>query len=236
VEADQTKGSLQDCKWTLALSAGILLLNLGLLFPAVPQLHDLLRELQFDGTAIRQGEFWRLVTGNLVHWSPLHLYLDGAAFLLLGILYERCFGRCYPCILLVMALVVGLAQCVFWPERSLCRGLSGITAGQFALGLYVEFRLAWRSPRRWLYVTPAAAALSFWLGYGALTGRALFAAAGLPDGVQVASVAHCTGTLTALCWAPLAVILQQGVTILVRRCRFTSLQGQAIRDPSCALR
>jgi rhomboid family GlyGly-CTERM serine protease len=214
VNAGQTKGNLLDCKWTLALSAGIVLLNLGLLFPAVPQLHDLLRVLQFDGMAIRQGEFWRLVTGNLVHWSRAHLALDMSSLLVLGLLYERAFRRAYPWLLVVMALAVGVTGLLFWPQETLCRGLSGVDWGLFAAALCVELPRAWRSPWRWLWVGPAAAIFLVGLGYQEITGKFFAGALFLSEHALPAPWAHLAGAVSGAGFA--VVLMLTGLSCAAR--------------------
>jgi rhomboid family GlyGly-CTERM serine protease len=178
-------------RWTLLLTGAIVVLNLGL-FPGFEgQGGELLTALQYNGTAIREGQVWRLLTGNLVHWSLEHFFLDWLAFLALGLLYGRRFGRSYPWLLLWIAAVVGLAEWLFWPEQTLCRGLSGVTAGQFAAALWLECTVALRTPSRWLWVAPAAAIFLFWLAYGAVTGHGFFV-------TDVAALAHMSGAAAAV--------------------------------------
>ena len=60
---------MRQAPWTLCLCALLLLLNLGL-FPWAPAAFaDLAGWLQYDRAAILQGQLWRLLTGNLVHWG-----------------------------------------------------------------------------------------------------------------------------------------------------------------------
>jgi membrane associated rhomboid family serine protease len=181
----------RPCGWTLGISALVLLLNLGLFSWGPWDAKEWLVGLQFDGVAIREGEWWRLLTGNLVHWSPEHFALDGLAFLALGLLYERYFGRLYP-------LGVGIAGLLFWDERTLCRGLSGVNGGQFAAALCVEFVLSWRSPRRWLWVAPATAIFLFWLIYESVTGRFFAGALFLSGAARPAPLAHAAGAVAAV--------------------------------------
>src|SRR5438445_11328024 len=101
--ARQTEGWPYACPWTLGLAV-VLLLNPGLFSWGPWDAKEWLARLQFDGVAIREGEWWRLLTGNLVHWSPEHFALDAVAFLVLGLLYERYFRGLYPCLLLWLAL------------------------------------------------------------------------------------------------------------------------------------
>jgi rhomboid family GlyGly-CTERM serine protease len=187
--------------WTLALAAVVVVLNLGLFPRFEVEGRSLLTALQFDGLAIRDGQLWRLLTGNLVHWDRQHLLLDGVAFLVLGMMYERHFPRSYPLLLLAAALAVGIVGIVYWPPQTLCRGLSGITAAQFAAALGTEVLGTRRNPSRWLWLGPAIALFLAWLVYGSVTGKSL-----LPVGLNrsenqpVAVLAHFAGAGAGACF------------------------------------
>jgi rhomboid family GlyGly-CTERM serine protease len=193
--------------WTLALAAVVVLLNLGLFEGFEVQGRSLLAALQFDGVAIRDGQIWRVVTGNLVHWDRQHLLLDGVAFLVLGLMYEHRFPRSYPLLVLAAALLVGITGLVYWPAQTLCRGLSGITAAQFAGVLGAEVLGTRQNPSRWLWLGLAIALFLAWLIYGSVTGKSLLSV-GLnqSENQQVAVLAHLAGAGTGagyvlLTWA-----------------------------------
>ncbi len=61
-----------------ALLALLFLTNLGLLIANIPAAN-----LIFQTSNIASGEWWRILTWPFVHISRYHLFLDGAAFLLL---------------------------------------------------------------------------------------------------------------------------------------------------------
>jgi membrane associated rhomboid family serine protease len=151
-------------RWTLGVCAVLVLCNLGL-FVDSPPLWGLLAGLQFDGEAVRAGEWWRLLTFNLVHWTPRHFLLNLVVFLGVGWLYEPYLRRWYPWLLLGSGAAVGLGLWLWLPERSLCRGVSGVIAFQVAAALTVEFALAWREPRRWLWLAPVVVLFVVWLAY-----------------------------------------------------------------------
>jgi rhomboid family GlyGly-CTERM serine protease len=174
-----------------------MLLNSGLFLPGFAEPVYWLVWLQFDGAAIRAGEWWRVLTGSLVHWSPQHFFLDGAAFLVAGLLGERCYHGLYPWLLLFTALAVGVAGLWCLPEDARMRGLSGVNAGQFAALVCAEWVGACRQPRRWLYVAPATVLFLTWLIYGAVTGRFFAGTLFFPEGGKVAGCAHLTGAAAA---------------------------------------
>lgn len=181
--------------WTLGLSAILVLLNLGAVLGGPPRALRLLTWLQWDSTAVEAGEWWRVLTGNLVHWSPNHFYLDVGVFLVLGLLYEPAFGRAYPWLLLVLCLGAGLPCLWFMPERSICRGLSGVDSGLFAAALGIEFGLAAREPSRWLWVGPAAGLFVAKSIYEAATGRSAISSEAILGPMSLAAPIHIGGAI-----------------------------------------
>jgi membrane associated rhomboid family serine protease len=162
------------------VSAGLVLLNVGLFSWAPPAAGELLTRLQFDSEAVRAGELWRLLTFNLVHWTPRHFALNLAVFLGLGLIYERYFRRWYPWLLLLSGSAVGLGVWWWLPARALCRGLSGVVACQAAAALGVELVRARRDRSRWLWLAPALLLFVLWLVYKWYDSRTNGAGAGRP--------------------------------------------------------
>ena len=103
--------------WTLAICAGTAL---------VYSLPPLAAILIYDRTAIADGELWRLVTGNLVHYSTGHLGYDLLAFLVAGIIIETNGYRHYP--LLCLTAAAGIGMVLYWGEPAMFyyAGLSGV--------------------------------------------------------------------------------------------------------------
>lgn len=102
-----------------------------------PQLTSL---MQFDRTAILQGELWRTLTGHFTHWSSSHLFWDLLVFVILAGFIERisrlklltCFAAC--------SLFISLLVFAIIPEMSFYRGLSGIDNGLFMMLLVLLYR------------------------------------------------------------------------------------------------
>jgi len=178
--------------WTISLAAVVAVLNIGL-FTGGPAA-DSLRELEFERRAVLEGETWRVLIGNLVHFDRRHFFLDAGVFLVLGWMSERSIGRAYPLLLLWIALAVGVTGIWFLPDGTHMRGLSGVNAGQFAAALWIEIGLARREPRRWLWTVLAAGFFLVWIGYGAVTGHSLW----MDDDTRVAGWAHVTGAAAAV--------------------------------------
>jgi rhomboid family GlyGly-CTERM serine protease len=105
--------------WTLVICAFALLTFI------VPQLGNL---LIYDRAAIIHGELWRLLTGNLVHFSITHLVYNLTACLIAGSIIELRGYRIFPLLCLVSALFIGLTLFMFEPELHLYAGLSGVVS------------------------------------------------------------------------------------------------------------
>ncbi len=186
--------------WTISLAAVALVANAAFVVSGGSESGfgaQLLEVLQFDRSAIAGGELWRLLTGNLVHWSAAHFWLDAGMFLIVGLVYERSVGKRYPWILLGAAGAVGLSISTFLPDLEWYRGLSGVCSGQFAVAILTELRHARNATGRVL-AGLAATVFSTKIAYECLTGQMFFGTEGLGDlGVPI-PLAHLAGTLGAL--------------------------------------
>ena len=185
------------------------LANLGL-WIVEPLFESILQSLQFDRAAIRDGEFWRLVTGNLVHWSAEHCLLDVAAFAVLGWLYEPSIRRHHvdsnrrrrrlcslPVMLLATSCGVGLTVFTLQPEMMIYRGLSGVGSGLFAIALILECGEAKGDATRWWYVLPALLVFITKLVFEVATGGLFFGTESLGDLGQPVPLAHLAGAVFA---------------------------------------
>jgi rhomboid family GlyGly-CTERM serine protease len=120
---------------------------LGLLF-LVLVLLSLLGEggrllLRYEREAVLQGEYWRLVTGHLVHGGTQHLILNGAGLALVAALfrYDDYSWRAWLLIALFSLVAIDL-RFVFWePQVTWYVGLSGVLHGALAAGAVAWWRL-----------------------------------------------------------------------------------------------
>ncbi len=188
-----------ECPWTLGLCAIMTLLNLGLVALAPPFLRSLVEALQFDRQAIIDGQVWRMLTGNLVHWSVEHFLLDVGAFAVVGWLYERQLQPHYPWLLLASGTAVGCGVFVLMPQLEIYRGLSGVDSGQFAAALCVECGLAVSQRRRWLWVGPAAFIFLTKIFYEATSGQLFFGTEALGSIGLPTPMAHIAGATAGIC-------------------------------------
>jgi len=89
--------------------------------------------LRYDRQAIAGGEWWRLVTGNLVHFDFAHLGMNLAGFALLWWLFVAdARPRDWLAVAALAALAVGLGLYVFDPALGWYVGLSGVEHGGWA--------------------------------------------------------------------------------------------------------
>lgn len=146
--------------------------------------------LQYDRARAEAGETWRLLTSQLVHWTPRMALLDLAMLLGLGAWLEAQGDRQR----MVLALLLGgsltaLAVAALSPWLSLYRGSSGMASALFVLTA-LRISKTGRCPRLLGWT-----AILLFLGKAAfetLAGKALFAGP-LPDGVEVVPLVHLLG-------------------------------------------
>jgi rhomboid family GlyGly-CTERM serine protease len=128
-------GTLQPIALTLCLSFAAIVVWL---------LPGLSEAWQFDRAAVAAGEWGRVATCHLTHWSFDHLFWDVAAFGVLGAMCERRSRGAFLACVLASAALVPLAIEISPHAITTYRGLSGIDTGLFVLltvSLLVEFRL-----------------------------------------------------------------------------------------------
>ena len=193
---------------TLGITAVVLLIG---------AVDSLAASLQFDRAAIAAGEWWRLLTGHLAHWSRDHLFWDLAVFAVLGAICEREDRQRFALCGFLSAVAISVGIWLLLPDLTTYRGLSGVDSALFALLVGTILRTAVRD-QRWTWVAGASLLLIGFLGktvFEVATGATLFvdstgsgmipiplahvlgAAAGLTLGmVRRAAGDYCRGTET----------------------------------------
>lgn len=102
---------------------------------AALQWAGLQRALRYDRALIQAGQWWRLLTGNLVHLGWNHLLLDGAALILLWVLFGDSYRLGQWLLIAVVAMLgVGVGLYLFDPRLAWYVGLSGMLHGIYAAG------------------------------------------------------------------------------------------------------
>jgi len=150
--------------------------------------------LIYDRAAIGDGELWRLVTGNFVHYSTAHFVYDVVALLIAGTLMEIQRLRSFAVLCLVSSALIGASLYLGKPEIIVFGGLSGIvTAAVTFLCLRgLDETGAWR----WLCLA-ALACLVAKIGAEMALGSSFLFAAEPQDFVPVPE-SHLAGAVTAL--------------------------------------
>lgn len=124
----------------------------------------------FSATLVGAGEYWRLVTANLLHavpWVPVHFVLNGLGLLALGALLEWSIGSARTALVMAVSGVCAMAA-GWWVQYEEAVGASGIVMGVFGALVFLELRHGadlpahWRLPRAVIWAGIAAqAALEF---------------------------------------------------------------------------
>jgi rhomboid family GlyGly-CTERM serine protease len=93
------------------------------------------RALWYDRAAIADGEYWRLLTGNLVHLGWMHLALNVSA-LLIGtwVFYPARNPIAWAIAQIVCSVVSSLGLYLFSPGIVWCVGMSGALHGLLMIG------------------------------------------------------------------------------------------------------
>lgn len=110
-------------------------LLVGIIIIALSVFPELYTALDYNRTDIKNGHFWRIFTGHLLHTNHHHLWLNFAALLLLALLH----GKFYSPVSLTLfylysSAVVSVGIFVFTPNMHSYVGLSGVLHGLFILG------------------------------------------------------------------------------------------------------
>jgi rhomboid family GlyGly-CTERM serine protease len=91
--------------------------------------------LPYERVPIGEGEWWRLLTGNLIHLGWGHLGLNVAGLLAIGWLFAEDYTVAdWGLILLLSGFTTSIGLYLFTPEIAWCVGLSGALHGLFAAG------------------------------------------------------------------------------------------------------
>lgn len=150
--------------------------------------------LQYDPSAIADGQLWRIVTCHFTHWSLDHLIWDAMAFVILAALCETADRRLFLGCLTVSAVLIPLFIGPLMPEVDAYRGLSGIDSALFVLAATTILREN-VTTRRWWWVAAAGIVLCGFaakIGFEYVTGQTLFVDSAAADMVPI-PLAHVVG-------------------------------------------
>jgi len=146
--------------------------------------------LEWDRSEIASGQWWRVATGHLCHWSGSHLLWDLAVFAVLGAILEI---RRRSSIILVTGLTVLLSQFVLGVSGAFetYRGLSGIGS---ALFVFLSASAMLKEGPRLDAVLGGIGLLCFAgkIGFELVVGSPVFVSS-LGEGIDVAYSVHAAG-------------------------------------------
>ena len=93
------------------------------------------RALWYDRVAIGDGQWWRILTGNLVHLGWTHLALNVAALVIgIWVFYPARTPIAWVMALIVCAVVSSSGLYLFSPNIVWCVGMSGALHGLLMIG------------------------------------------------------------------------------------------------------
>jgi len=102
---------------------------------------ELVEPLRFSREQINDGQWWRLLTGNLVHLGYPHLLLNLAGLAVISaLLGQSMSARAWAVTGIISMIGVGLGLLLFDPELKWYVGLSGVLYGLLLGGAIAEFR------------------------------------------------------------------------------------------------
>jgi len=110
------------------------------------------------------GDWWRIVTGNLLHAGPTHLILNVLGLLAIGSLVERALGSAATVCVMAASGLGAMAASAWWSALPVV-GVSGVVCGLIGALSWLELRFGeelpawWRVPRRALFGVIAGTAL-----------------------------------------------------------------------------
>jgi len=143
----------------------------------------------------RGGEWWRLATANVAHWSWDQLMWDGLAFLLLGLVCAVRWPSSFYAALIAAGLAIPAAVACYAPTVDTYRGLSGIDSALFAL---VACRIMREERGRTRGVVAIAFALFIAkIAFEIAAGSTLFVR-DLAPGVASLPIAHVVGSIVGI--------------------------------------
>lgn len=149
--------------------------------------------LVYDRQAVLQGQWWRLATAPLVHFSASHLFWDALVFGVAGALAEVMEGRRFRLLCGIAAIAPGLLFLPAAPELVRYGGLSGLATAAAVYLCLCRTRDAAQGRLLWLLLLAIMAVKIIW---EARLGAPLFAAAG-DTPFRVLPAVHVLGYLGA---------------------------------------
>jgi len=208
----------------------------------------------FSPILVADGDLWRIVTANLLHGFPLHLFINLLGLLILGRMAERALGGVRTiCVMGAAALGAMVTSGLLMDESVV--GVSGVIFGLAGAVLYLEFRHGGDLPAWWRFPRPvlglvvlafcADVALGFFLPIiageahlGGFVAGALATAAltrrtplGAPESLPSRALAAAVAATTLLAVGAAAIeLVGEGDYVVRHAVRLAELPGVAPED------
>jgi len=94
-------------------------------------------EIVYHRTNISEGQWWRIITGNLIHSNYTHLALNLAGLWILGFLFiDSLKIKTFIFSIVFLCLIVGTGLYIYTPELDVYYGFSGVLYGLFLIGAF----------------------------------------------------------------------------------------------------
>jgi rhomboid family GlyGly-CTERM serine protease len=146
--------------------------------------------LAYIATDIEHGQWWRILTGNLLHTNTPHLLLNLGGLWLLFALHFQYYSYRWLVLVGFMCLAVGMGIWLFSPKIQWYVGLSGVLHGLFVLGAFYDIKHQLKSG--WLLLLGVLIKVGYETQFGASQEVANLI------GANVATDAHLYGALSGL--------------------------------------
>lgn len=102
--------------------------------------------LEFDRSAIYQGQWWRILTGHFMHTNTWHLVMNLGGFVLIMLLHGMYYRQLQLWLhLLLGCVLIGLALLFWSPQISIYVGLSGWLHALLVCGCCIDIQRQWSS-------------------------------------------------------------------------------------------
>lgn len=148
-------------------------------------------QLAYRRSAIVGGEWWRLISGNLLHTNQWHLLMNLAGLWVISFLHE-CHYRAanFSLLFVILCLLQGIGLYLCFPTLGGYVGLSGMLHGLFTYGALKDIQIGLRSG--YLLFAGVCAKVAYEQIYGATDQITQLI------GARVATEAHLVGLVTGI--------------------------------------
>ena len=121
--------------WSVTICVILLISLLNLLDPST------IKQLSLHHSAVQQGEWWRIITGQFVHLGTNHTILNITGYFLICFAFRKEMSPTKEAITLVLA-ATGTGLGVYWynPELGSYVGMSGALYGLIVSNVITNFR------------------------------------------------------------------------------------------------